>query len=229
MTYAYKLMDSPVGQLKLVARGERLAAILWEHDKPNRVRLDAMVEENDRPILLDTERQLNEYFAGRRQAFDLALDFQGTEFQKKVWHALLTIPFGQTRSYSEIAVQVGNVNAVRAVGAANGRNPISIVAPCHRVIGASGELTGFAGGLANKMLLLSLEAGQTSLEAAADDAGARPSNATAAARDAAVVLKGEKNADVAKADGKGAGDERTRAKATRPAPDHDAQGSLFGN
>ncbi|MDR6410263.1 methylated-DNA--[protein]-cysteine S-methyltransferase [Paraburkholderia terricola] len=168
MTYAFKLMDSPVGQLKLVASGERLTAILWENDKPNRVRLGAMIEANDRPILIDTERQLNEYFAGTRRKFDLALDFQGTDFQKKVWEALLTIPFGQTRSYTEIALQVGNLNAVRAVGAANGRNPISIIAPCHRVIGASGELTGFAGGLANKMLLLSLEAGQTSLEAAAN-------------------------------------------------------------
>ncbi|ASW01731.1 methylated-DNA--[protein]-cysteine S-methyltransferase [Paraburkholderia aromaticivorans] len=168
MTYAYKLMDSPVGQLKLVANGERLAAILWENDKPNRVRLAALVEANDRPVLIDTERQLNEYFAGTRRAFDLPLAFQGTDFQKQVWAALLTIPFGQTRSYAEIAVQIGNVNAVRAVGAANGRNPISIVAPCHRVIGASGALTGFAGGLANKMFLLSLEAGQTSLEAETD-------------------------------------------------------------
>jgi len=132
------------------------------------VRLGELVLADDRPILLETERQLHEYFAGNRDAFDLALDFQGTEFQKKVWAALLTIPFGQTRTYAQIAAQIGNVNAVRAVGAANGRNPVSIVAPCHRVIGASGDLTGFAGGLANKMLLLALEAGQTSLEAGAD-------------------------------------------------------------
>ena len=165
-------MDSPVGELKLVANGNRLAAILWENDKPNRVRLPEIVEADDRPVLIETERQLNEYFAGTRDRFDLELDFQGTEFQKKVWAALLTIPFGETRSYADIATQIGNINAVRAVGAANGRNPISIVAPCHRVIGASGDLTGFAGGLANKMLLLSLEAGQTSLEAAADSAAA---------------------------------------------------------
>lgn len=169
MTYVYKLMDSPVGRLKLVANGERLAAILWQNDRPNRVRLAGLIEDNDRAVLIETERQLNEYFAGTRQTFDLALDFQGTEFQKKVWQALLTIPFGQTRSYVEIARQIGNKDAVRAVGAANGRNPISIVAPCHRVIGASGALTGFAGGLANKMLLLSLEAGQTSFVAAGDD------------------------------------------------------------
>lgn len=165
-------MNSPVGELKLVANGNRLAAILWENDKPNRVRLPEIIEADDRPILIETERQLNEYFGGTRDRFDLELDFQGTEFQKKVWAALLTIPFGETRSYSDIATQIGNINAVRAVGAANGRNPISIVAPCHRVIGASGDLTGFAGGLTNKMFLLSLEAGQTSLEAAADSAAA---------------------------------------------------------
>ncbi|CAB3726767.1 methylated-DNA--[protein]-cysteine S-methyltransferase [Paraburkholderia rhynchosiae] len=200
MTYAYTLMDSPVGKLKLVANGERLTAILWENDRPNRVRLADLMQADDRPILIEAERQLNEYFAGKRQTFDLALDFQGTAFQKKVWAALLTIPFGQTRTYAQIAVQIGNIKAVRAVGAANGRNPISIVAPCHRVIGASGDLTGFAGGLANKMLLLSLEAGQTSLAAAAD----KP---TQGATDAA-------NVD---------------AKRARPAPARGMQSSLFGN
>ncbi|RDK02892.1 methylated-DNA--[protein]-cysteine S-methyltransferase [Paraburkholderia lacunae] len=164
MIYAYKLMDSPVGKLKLVAKGDRLSAILWENDKPNRVRLHQMVEANDRPILIEAERQLNEYFAGTRNQFDLALDFEGTGFQKKVWDALLTIPFGETRSYKEIAAQIGDLKAVRAVGAANGKNPLSIVAPCHRVIGASGDLTGFAGGLAAKQFLLSLESGQTSLD-----------------------------------------------------------------
>jgi len=103
------------------------------------------------------ERQLAEYFSGRRKAFDLRLDFAGTEFQKKVWRALLTIPFGETRSYGEIAKQIGSPKAVRAVGAANGRNPISIVAPCHRVIGSTGKLTGFAGGLDTKAFLLDLE------------------------------------------------------------------------
>ncbi|MGF6745954.1 methylated-DNA--[protein]-cysteine S-methyltransferase, partial [Paraburkholderia sp. MM5482-R1] len=102
MTYAYKLIDSPVGQLKLVAKGECLAAILWEHDKPDRVRLGEMSEANELAVLVETARQLHEYFAGTRLAFDLPLDFHGTEFQKQVWRALLTIPFGQTRSYSEI-------------------------------------------------------------------------------------------------------------------------------
>jgi methylated-DNA-[protein]-cysteine S-methyltransferase len=157
MEYVYKTMASPVGALTLVGRGERLAAILWENDKPTRVRLGEMRPDPDSAVLLETERQLNEYFAGRRKQFALELDFSGTAFQKKVWAALLTIPFGETRSYSEIALQIGNIKAVRAVGAANGKNPISIVAPCHRVIGASKELTGFAGGLKAKEFLLVLE------------------------------------------------------------------------
>jgi methylated-DNA-[protein]-cysteine S-methyltransferase len=157
MSFTFITLPSPVGELKLVANGSRLAAILWENDKPNRVRLGAMTEAPDNPILLRTARQLQEYFAGTRSQFDLELDFVGTAFQKKVWQALLTIPFGQTRSYSEIAQQIGNPSAVRAVGAANGKNPISIVAPCHRVIGASGKLTGFAGGLEAKERLLTLE------------------------------------------------------------------------
>lgn len=162
MSYVYKIMDSPIGKLKLVANGSRLSAILWEHDKPNRVRLGPMHEEKNSAILAETERQLNEYFAGKRNCFELELDFAGTEFQRKVWDALLTIPFGETRSYGEIAVQIGNAKAVRAVGAANGKNPISIIAPCHRVIGATGDLTGFAGGLRAKKSLLTLESGDTS-------------------------------------------------------------------
>jgi methylated-DNA-[protein]-cysteine S-methyltransferase len=157
MTYTCTTLPSPVGELKLVANGSRLAAILWENDKPNRVRLGPMTEAADNPILLRTAQQLQEYFAGTRHQFDLELAFAGTEFQKKVWQALLTIPFGETRSYSQIAEQIGNPSAVRAVGAANGKNPISIVAPCHRVIGASGKLTGFAGGLEAKERLLTLE------------------------------------------------------------------------
>jgi methylated-DNA-[protein]-cysteine S-methyltransferase len=150
-------MDSPVGKLTLVARGAALAAILWEQDRPDRVRLGEMREDLAHPMLLETERQLQQYFAGERRHFALQLDFSGTAFQQKVWNALLTIPFGETRSYSEIARQVGSEKAVRAVGAANGRNPISIVAPCHRVIGAGGALTGFAGGLKAKEILLALE------------------------------------------------------------------------
>ncbi|AZP73287.1 methylated-DNA--[protein]-cysteine S-methyltransferase [Pseudomonas poae] len=164
MSYEYKLMPSPVGQLTLIARNGKLNAILWEVEHANRVRLGELHEANDCPALLETERQLQEYFAGTRNRFELELDFDGTDFQKQVWQALLTIPFGETRSYSQIAQQIGNPKAVRAVGAANGRNPISIIAPCHRVIGASGGLTEFAGGLEAKQYLLALEgSGQAEL------------------------------------------------------------------
>ena len=157
MNYCYKTMKSPVGELTLVARDKSLAAILWESDDPGRIRSDTVSENKNHPVLLETERQLNEYFSGRRKSFSLPLDFIGTEFQKKVWAALLTIPFGETRSYAQIAKQIGNPKAVRAVGAANGKNPICIVAPCHRVIGSTGKLIGFAGGLENKARLLALE------------------------------------------------------------------------
>jgi methylated-DNA-[protein]-cysteine S-methyltransferase len=157
MSYFYKTVKSPVGELKLVASDQGVAAILWENDDPRRVRLGPMSRDDRHPILLETERQLKEYFAGNLKSFSLELDLNGTAFQKKVWTALLTIPFGETRSYGEIARQIGVPKAVRAVGAANGRNPISIVAPCHRVIGATGKLTGFAGGLEAKAYLLTLE------------------------------------------------------------------------
>ncbi|MGB8536362.1 MAG: methylated-DNA--[protein]-cysteine S-methyltransferase [Acidobacteriaceae bacterium] len=157
MTLAYKMIHSPVGKLKLVASDKGLVAILWQNDKPARVRLNELVEDTVHPILLDTERELGEYFAGNRKTFSIPLDMRGTPFQKNVWHALLAIPFGETRSYGQLAKQLGNPQAMRAVGAANGRNPISIVVPCHRVIGASGKLTGFGGGLETKARLLSLE------------------------------------------------------------------------
>ncbi|OJT97199.1 MAG: hypothetical protein BGN82_02315 [Alphaproteobacteria bacterium 65-7] len=153
-----KTIPSPVGRLTLVAGERGLAAILWEKDDPKRVRLNIVKQDPGHPVLRETERQLGEYFAGKRTSFTVPLDFRGTDFQKQVWRALLTIPFGQTRSYAQIARQVNNPKAVRAVGAANGRNPISIIAPCHRVIGASGKLTGFAGGLKAKARLLALEA-----------------------------------------------------------------------
>jgi methylated-DNA-[protein]-cysteine S-methyltransferase len=157
MTYFYKTMKSPVGELKLIASDEGLSGILWEKDNPRRVRLSPALEDNSHPVLLEAERQLNEYFSGKRRSFSLKLDFRGTDFQKKVWSALLTIPFGETRSYAQIAEQINNPKAVRAVGAANGKNPVSIIAPCHRVIGSTGKLTGFAGGLETKARLLALE------------------------------------------------------------------------
>ncbi|MBW8745226.1 MAG: methylated-DNA--[protein]-cysteine S-methyltransferase [Sphingomonas sp.] len=157
MALVFKHVPSPVGRLKLVAGDAGLVAILWEGDNPDRVRLGAISERRDHSVLAETERQLGDYFAGRRQSFDLRLDFRGTNFQKAVWQALLTIPFGETRTYGEIARQIGCPSASRAVGAANGRNPISIVAPCHRVLGSNGALTGFAGGLTAKRHLLDHE------------------------------------------------------------------------
>ncbi|MET0246538.1 MAG: methylated-DNA--[protein]-cysteine S-methyltransferase [Sphingomonas sp.] len=154
MSHVFRTMPSPVGALTLVAGDAGLAAILWEQDREGRVPIGPMTETPAHPVLVETERQLGAYFAGTRTAFDLPLDFRGTDFQKQVWVALLTIPFGQTRSYGEIARQIGRPGASRAVGAANGRNPISIVAPCHRVIGSGGSLTGFAGGLEAKAFLL---------------------------------------------------------------------------
>jgi methylated-DNA-[protein]-cysteine S-methyltransferase len=157
VTLVFKHLPSPVGRLKLVASDAGLVAILWEEDDPARVRLGAMREDADHAMLVETERQLTDYFAGRRQSFTIPLDFRGTDFQKSVWAALLTIPFGETRTYGQIAHQLGRPSASRAVGAANGRNPISIIAPCHRVIGSNGALTGFAGGLAAKEHLLGHE------------------------------------------------------------------------
>jgi methylated-DNA-[protein]-cysteine S-methyltransferase len=157
MTYAYTVIPSPVGELKLVASDEGLVAILWENDRPGRVKLGAMVEDAGHPVLIEAARQIAAYFRGELTRFDVPLDFRGTDFQKRVWAALLAIPFGETRSYAEIARAIGRPSAVRAVGAANGRNPISIIAPCHRVIGSNGALTGFAGGLAAKELLLGIE------------------------------------------------------------------------
>ena len=158
MNRVHKVVRTPVGALTLVGGDAGLAAILWEDDRPDRVRLDRGPEAPDHPALIESGRQLAEYFAGSRTAFTVALDLStGTEFQQAVWRALRTIPYGETRTYGQIAAQIGRATAVRAVGAANGKNPLSIVAPCHRVIGSTGKLTGFAGGLAVKQHLLDLE------------------------------------------------------------------------
>jgi methylated-DNA-[protein]-cysteine S-methyltransferase len=156
MKYVYKFIDSPVGRLKLVGNDDGLAAVLWDDD-PRRVRLEATQEDDGHPVLVEAQRQLGEYFAGTRRSFSVRLNFVGTEFQKKVWAALLEIPLGETVSYAELARRIGAPKAARAVGAANGKNPIAIIGPCHRVIGSSGGLTDFAGGLAVKQTLLELE------------------------------------------------------------------------
>jgi methylated-DNA-[protein]-cysteine S-methyltransferase len=155
--HVWKSVDSPVGRLKVVATDDGLAAVLWENDRLGRVPLTIGAEVPDHPVLLDAERQLQQYFAGTRRRFALKLDVAGSAFQRKVWSALLGIPFGETRSYGQIATEIGHPGAARAVGAANARNPVSIVAPCHRVVAANGALTGFAGGLAVKAQLLALE------------------------------------------------------------------------
>ncbi|PNU06658.1 methylated-DNA--[protein]-cysteine S-methyltransferase [Novosphingobium guangzhouense] len=152
-------MPSPVGELTLVGGDAGLSAVLWENDRPERVPLGPLIDE-EHPVLAIAKVQLGEYFADARRVFDLPLDFRGTDFQRSVWAALLEIPFGETRSYGEIARALGSPGASRAVGAANGRNPISIIAPCHRVIGKSGSLTGFAGGIETKAWLLAMEEGQ---------------------------------------------------------------------
>jgi methylated-DNA-[protein]-cysteine S-methyltransferase len=157
MSLVCKFMESPVGRLKLVASERGLVAILWENDGPRRVVLGELWDDDRQPILVETERQLKEYFTGKRREFSLPLDMNGTPFQKSVWEALLAIPFGETRSYGQLARQLGRPSAMRAVGAANGRNPLSIVVPCHRVIGSSGKLIGFAGGLETKAQLLKME------------------------------------------------------------------------
>jgi len=155
--YVFTKMRSPVGEIKLVASEKGLSAIVWEFEDFSRVHLENVIEDRDNAILLETEKQLSAYFKGERNYFKLPLDLKGTAFQKSVWEALLSIPFGQTRTYGQIARQIGKPKAVRAVGAAAGKNPVAIIAPCHRVIGASGKLTGFAGGLHNKAILLNLE------------------------------------------------------------------------
>lgn len=157
MSYVYRTMNSPVGTLTLVGSDQGLAAVLWQDDDPSRIAPDAKAEDTQHPVLRQAQQQLEEYFCGKRRAFTVKLDPTGTQFQNKVWDALRTIPFGETRSYGQIADQIGSRKAVRAVGAANGRNPIPIIVPCHRVIGGDGTLTGFAGGLATKARLLALE------------------------------------------------------------------------
>lgn len=158
MAHFYKEIESPVGKLKLVASSNALVAVLWEREPPNRVKLNPATWDPQHAILLETERQLAEYFSGERIQFDLPLQPDGSEFQKKVWQALRAIPFGQTRSYLDLAKTIGSSRAARAVGAANSKNPLSIIVPCHRVVGADGSLTGFAGGIKTKAELLALEA-----------------------------------------------------------------------
>ena len=154
--YNYQYLNTPVGRLRLVSDGAALLRVEFEgqHGTDGR-------ELNDQ-VLTDAIRQLREYFSGQRREFNLPLAQEGTDFQQRVWQALTAIPYGESRSYRDIAVALGNRQATRAVGAANGRNPLPIVVPCHRVVGSDGWLTGFAGGLEAKRTLLELEGIDTS-------------------------------------------------------------------
>jgi methylated-DNA-[protein]-cysteine S-methyltransferase len=149
-------MASPVGRLRLASDGDALCLIEFEHPRhPHRQGGDWLERED--AVLHEARRQLHEYFEGERRGFDLPLAPRGTGFQQQVWLALREIPYGATISYAQLATRLGAPTATRAVGAANGRNPLPIVVPCHRVIGADGSLTGFGGGLPTKRFLLELE------------------------------------------------------------------------
>lgn len=173
-----RLLDTPVGTLTLAAGVGGMQAVLWDGEH-----VDSFVRRgrgNDSPTLdpeavLDTAAdQLAEYFAGERTTFDVPLDPEGTPFQQQAWMVLRSIPYGQTMTYGEQAARLGDPNKARAVGAANGRNPLSIIVPCHRVIGASGKLTGFAAGLDAKDWLLRHERGGTLPGLAQDRLQRRP-------------------------------------------------------
>ena len=150
----YRTVDSPIGPLALAGRGRVLTNLRMvdQTHEPNRA--DWVPDERAFPDAVD---QLQAYFGGERTDFDLELGLAGSQFQRRVWQALLTIPYGETRSYGEVAEQIGASGAARAVGLANGRNPIAIIVPCHRVIGASGSLTGYGGGIDRKRSLLEME------------------------------------------------------------------------
>lgn len=151
------ITDSPVGSLTIVASDRGLRAILWPGDGDGRVRPGTSTNDPDHLVIAGTVAQLDEYFSGERRSFDLPLDPLGTPFQQSVWTTLRSIPYAHTISYGEQAERLGDRRKARAVGAANGRNPISIVVPCHRVVGASGALTGFAAGVETKAWLLDHE------------------------------------------------------------------------
>ena len=156
----YSTLKSPVGQLTIFVSDQGVHSILWEHEcssDESKLLITNHKQSDSHPILFKAKQQLAEYFDKARTSFDIPVALAGTDFQIKAWQALQTIPYGETISYGEQARRLGDKNKARAVGMANGMNPISIIIPCHRVIGASGALTGFGGGLDNKSYLLNLE------------------------------------------------------------------------
>ena len=156
MPFFHKIISSPVGKLKLIASEKHLCAVMFNAGKNGEWKKDSVAVENH-PILDQASAQLAEYFSGKRQVFDVPLDPQGTEFRKRAWKQLCKIPYGKTVSYGEQARGMGDAKKARAIGQANGENPICIIIPCHRVIGANGALTGFGGGITVKKFLLELE------------------------------------------------------------------------
>ncbi len=158
----YTSTDSPIGELLLLGDGDALHG-LYMQDGRKPARIASQWKRSATPFT-DVREQLREYFAGERVAFQTPLAMHGTRFELQVWHALADIPYGETVSYGEMATRIGQPSAARAVGLANGRNPIAVIVPCHRVIGANGTLTGYGGGLERKRLLLELEAGQGRLQ-----------------------------------------------------------------
>jgi len=151
----YYIYDYPIGFVGIAEEDGNITRVFFTDKNGKDAPKD--FEKRETPLVRKAAKQMTEYFAGKRRDFDLPLEFGGTDFQKKVWAALLTIPYGETRSYGEIASQIENPKAFRAVGMANNRNPIAIVCPCHRVIGADGSLVGYGGGLRTKEYLLALE------------------------------------------------------------------------
>jgi methylated-DNA-[protein]-cysteine S-methyltransferase len=157
----YTTVQSPIGELLLLGDGEVVHGLYMQAGrKPVRIRA---AWQRDDSALADAREQLAEYFAGERTSFDLPMQLNGSAFQRTVWHALTAIPYGQTISYGELARRIGRPDLARAVGTANGQNPIAVSVPCHRVIGSDGKLVGYGGGLENKRLLLDLEQGTVPL------------------------------------------------------------------
>ena len=164
MKLSTTMLPTPIGVLTLVASERGLRAVIFESETHGDRRFDdELVDDPRHPVLIEAVEQLEAYFAGDRKDFDLPLDLVGTEFQVAAWRALASIPYGETVSYGEQARRIGRPSAVRAIGAANGRNPVPVVLPCHRVIGANGSLTGFGGGLGTKAKLLALESSPRTL------------------------------------------------------------------
>lgn len=153
----YEWWSTPVGALKLIASDNHLLAVLWPNELKHWLATAQMHQVAQHAVLDLTKQQLTDYFAGKRKDFELPIFFYGTVFQRQVWHALHSIHYGQTQSYTDIAIAIERPKAIRAVAAAIARNPVSIICPCHRVIGRNGHLTGFAGGLENKQHLLQIE------------------------------------------------------------------------